>query len=208
MAYMPELPPVVRGRHLKINVAAVASRPDGGVLMARLPSEMLRQVADAGGLDWLPVEHDITMARILYEVMGGDEADQFYRDQGLATLQGPLLETMVRIATDVLGLDPARLARWLPKGLHMIYRGVGTWSVGAPGPDRNRVRLDALGLPEVCAEDPAWLRAVGHALSAMLVVAGVPGRVELLPRHRTSRDASFEFSWGAAAAQGRHGPQG
>jgi hypothetical protein len=208
MPSMIEQPPVVRGRHLKINVAAVTSRPDGVALVARLPPELLRQVADAGGLDWLPVEHDIAMARILYQAMGAEEADEFYRAQGLATLQGPLLETMVRIATDVLGLDPARLARWLPKGLHMIYRGVGTWSVGEPSQGKDRVRLDALGLPEVCVEDPVWLRAVGQALSAMLVVAGVPGRVELLPRSQSSRDATFEFSWGAATAEGPHRPRG
>lgn len=200
---MPDQPPVVRGRHLKINIAAVAARPDGAVLVARLPSELLREVDQASGLDWLPVEHDVVMARILYEAMGADEADRYYRDQGLASLQGPLLETMLRIATEVLGLDPARLVRWVPKGLLMLYRGVGTWSVGELGSSRDRIRLDASGLPAVCVEDPAWLRAVSHALSALLVVAERSGRVELLPRDRASRDASFEFSWGGAQRDAR-----
>jgi hypothetical protein len=203
---MLEQPPVVRGRHLKINIAAVTSRPGGAALVARLPSGMLRQVEEASGLDWLPVEHDVAMARVLYEVMGADEADRFYRDQGLASLQGPLLETMLRIAMETLGLEPASLVGWVPKGLLMLYRGVGTWSVGELGSGRDRVRLDASGLPPVCAAEPSWLRAVSQALSALLIVAEVTGRVELLPRDHVTRDASFEFSWGAAAAEGRRGP--
>jgi hypothetical protein len=153
MAGMVEQLATVRGRHLKALLARVASRPDGPTVLARLPPDLLRQVAEAGGLDWLPVAHNVAIARAIFDTLG-----------------------------------------------------CGTWTVSELGPGQTSVRLDLAGVPQACAEDPFWFRAVGHSLSALLILAREQGSVDLLPRQRLARDASFEFHGGARAAMGWRSP--
>jgi hypothetical protein len=204
---MAEQPPVVRGRHLKALLAALAAHPEGGQVLARLPSDLRRQIGQASGLDWLPVERNVAVTEAVYDGQGAPAADRFFRDQSLEAFQGPLFQTLVSTAIKIFGLDAGAFVGWIPTGWNVVFRGVGAWSGAEAGPGPDTLQLQVTGLPAVCAESPVWLRSVGHSFEAVLVVARVPGAVELQPRPRGSRDATYRFRWGARAAAGRPAPR-
>jgi hypothetical protein len=189
---------------MKQLLAALDLRPSGGRALAVLPAEVHQAITGASGLDWLPVSLNLTMTQAIYEGLGEAEADRFFRAHTLASFEGPLLQTMVSSGVRILGLDPASFGRWVPKGWHLLFRGVGEWTVVPPSPGVAVVSLTLAQLPQPCADHPVWLRSVARSLDALLDLAQVRGSADLLPRDRGSGQATFELRWqprgGAPAA--------
>jgi hypothetical protein len=195
--------PVVRGRHMKALVAALETWEGGARPPALLPAEALRTISSAGGLDWLPVALNLQVTQAIYDGLGPLGADRFFRAQSLESFDGPILQTMVTTAVRMFGLDPASFARWVPRAWHMIFRGVGEWTVGELRPGATAVVLTLAHLPSECADHPVWLRSVSRSLSALFDLARVPGSAELPPRARGGHEAQFELRWSAPS-----GPMG
>ena len=95
----------------------------------------------------------------------------------------------------MLGLDPVSFARWVPRAWHMLFRGVGEWSVEPSGPGASAVVLTLARLPSDCADHPVWLRSVARSLDALLDLARTRGSAELMPRARGAREAQLELRW-------------
>lgn len=188
-------PPVVRGRHMKSLVEALQRWEGGARPLALLPAGALQTVTRASGLDWLPMALNVQVTRAVYDGLGALEADRFFRAHTLASFEGPLLQTLVSTGVRMFGLDPASFARWVPKGWHLIFRGVGEWSVGEGGAGGASLALTLRRLPAECADDPVWLRSVSRSISAIFDVTRVSGRVDLQPRPRGATEVRFELSW-------------
>lgn len=184
---------MVRGRHLKQLVASLEAWRGGARPLALLADDTLRTVSAASGLDWLPVAVNLRLTQAIYDGLGAAEADRFFRAHTVASLEGPVLRTLVVTAVQILGLDPASFARWVPRAWHMLFRGAGEWSVAEDGPAGAVLTLARL--PVECAEHPVWLRSVARSLEALFDLAKVQGAVELAPRGQGAAQAVFRLRW-------------
>lgn len=199
--------PVVRGRHMKSLVGALEAWEGGARPLALLPAEALRTISGAGGLDWLPMALNLQATRAIYDGLGAAGADRFFRAHTLSSFDGPILQTMVTTGVRILGLDPASFARWVPKAWHMIFRGVGEWTVGAQPPGATSVLLTLGSLPSECADDQVWARSVARSLDALFDLARVRGTVDLPPRAHGGREVQLELRWSPPSAR-KGGPPG
>lgn len=198
--------PVVRGRHMKSLVGALEVWDGGARPLALLPAEALGTISSAGGLDWLPVALDLQVTQAIYDGLGSAEADRFFRAHTLESFEGPILQTLVSTGVRIFGLDPVSFLRWVPRGWHLIFRGVGEWRVPAVPPGATSVALVLASLPGECAEHAVWVRSVARSIAAVLDLARVAGSVELLPRARGGREVHLSVRW--SARQDAGGPPG
>jgi hypothetical protein len=184
---------------MKALLSAVEAWPGGSRAATLVPAELRSAVVQAGGLDWLPVALNLALTQVAYDGLGPVEADRLFRAHTRASFEGPILQTFVSTAVRILGLDPASFARWVPKGWHLIFRGVGEWSVEAPGPGATSVLLRLGKLPGDCADHPVWGRSVARSLDALLDQAQVSGAVALQPRAQGARELQFVMRWSGAS---------
>ena len=198
--------PVVRGRHMKALLTAVAAWPTGERVAPLVKVATLDAVARAGGLDWLPVALNLELTQAIYDGLGPLEADRFFRAQTLASFDGPILQTFVSTAVRIMGLDPASFGRWVPKGWNMIFRNTGDWEIAEPPPGSTAVTLTLGKLPGDCADHPVWPRSVARSLEALLDLARVSGSLALQPRAPGGRALQFQMRWVASARAERPGP--
>jgi hypothetical protein len=193
---------------MKALLASLEAHQASARPLALLPAESLLVISRAGGLEWLPVTLNLQVTQAIYDGLGPGEADRFFRAQMLEAFRGPLLQTMVTTAVQMFGLDPASFARWVPRAWHLIFRGVGQWTVGEQRPGATSVVLTLGHLPSECADHPVWLRSVSHSLGALFDLARVRGQAELPPRAPGAREALFELRWSARSEAGGPPPAG
>jgi hypothetical protein len=186
--------PSVRARHLRANLDAVDRLPEREAIRCRLSEEILRGIAGAHGIDWLPVAWDVALVRAMHAAMGAEAQHAFARTLLLESFDGPLLGPLVRAAIAMFGLDAGSWVRWIPKGWALMFRRCGTWSVERAA--RGDVLLRLEGLPPVCLEDLLWLRSVASSLSALQARVGVPGETVLEEADAVRRIARYRVRWG------------
>lgn len=175
MLAVPE--PLVRARHLKSVLAAVDRQPRRQELRARIGPALVAAIEEAAGTDWLPVGHDVALAGALEAVLGPEGLATFNREMMLQSLRGPLLRSLVDLATHFLGLDAGAWASWIPRGWVLMFQGFGQWTIVRRG--EGEVMLTLAELPPACAADPVWPRSVASTLSGVLPAVGATGTVEL-----------------------------
>jgi hypothetical protein len=185
--------PAVRARHLKSVLAAIDGEPRREEIRRRSGEGVTAAIEGSGGSDWLPVAHDVALARALDAVLGPEGLATFNQRMMLQSFEGPLLRTLVQTAMAVIGADPAALARWIPKGWQLMFQGCGSWRVEPSG--ATSVALTLTEMAPACAEDPVWPRSVASALSAVPVLARVVGSVELVRIDPPARTARYAFTW-------------
>lgn len=188
----PELAPLVRCRHLRTTLAAVAGLPEGEAILKRLPRGLTAEIQRAYGMEWQPMEVELEVTRVIHQALGPARAREFAHDLLLVAFGGPLLRALVETALAVIGPDPAALLRWVPKGWNLVFSGVGRWELEGAGPSSVRVHL--CDLPRGCL-DGAWLDTLEGTLRAVLTLAGVTGTVTLAAVDRSARRASYQADW-------------
>lgn len=180
---------------MKSLVEALEAREGGARPLALLPEEALRSVSAASGLDWLPVAINLQVTQAIYDGLGGAEADRFFRAHTVASLDGPILQTLVTTAVRMFGLDPVSFARWVPRAWHMLFRGVGEWQVEELQPEATSAVLTLARLPRACAEHATWIRSVSHSLGALYDLAQVQGIVEVPLLAQDATQVAFRLRW-------------
>ncbi len=200
MLAVPE--PLVRARHLKSVLAAVDRQPRRQELHARIGATLVAAIEEAAGTDWLPIGHDVAMAGALEAVLGPEGLATFNREMMLQSLRGPLLRSLVDLATHFLGLDAGAWASWIPRGWVLMFQGFGRWTIVRRG--EGEVMLTLAELPPVCAADPVWPRSVASTLSGVLPAVGATGTVELDSVDPLQGIAVYTMRWRA----GRPAPPG
>ena len=196
--------PLVRGRHLKLLLASVERHALGAAALSKVSPGTLHTIGESSGLDWLPLEPDLDLTRAIYGALGPVAADRLFRDHTLASFDGPVLQTMVRTAVRLFGLDPASWARWVPKGWSLLFRGCGEWTVGDAR--AGQVTLTLAAMPPICASDALWVRSVGHSLGALLDLARVRGVVEVAPRAEGASEVAYRLRWARGAGEAEPQP--
>ena len=187
--------PRVRARHLKQVLAAADRQPLRQALRDRIGPTLAYAIEEATGTDWLPVEHDVSMARALEAVLGPDGLASFNRELMQQSLRGPLLSGLVELATHFFGLDAGAWASWVPRGWRLMFKDCGGWTVVRHGEGELSLTLD--GLPAVCAADPVWPRSVASTLSGILPAVGAEGTVELTRIDVARGTIVYTMRWGA-----------
>ena len=169
--------PLVRARHLKTVLAAVDRQPRRQELRDRIGPVLAASIEESTGIDWLPVEHDVAMARALDAVLGPAGLASFNREMMQHSIRGPLLRGLLELATRFIGLDPGAVAGWIPRGWLLMFKGFGRWTVVRRGEREVVLTLDRL--PPACAADSVWPRSVASSLAGILPAVGAAGTVEL-----------------------------
>jgi hypothetical protein len=187
--------PAVRARHMKNLLASIERLPpdESERVKALVPEELVRTVADATSVDWLPLEVNLSVTRALHAGLGQARFYRFFRDQLTEAFSGPLLRVIVEAALRVFRVDATSFTSWVGRGWGLIFRECGAWTVEGAGPGMARLRIEEL--PDACVEDEVWLRSVAHSLDAFWVLARTQGECALLARDPARRTASYELRW-------------
>ena len=196
--------PLVRARHLKTVLAALDRQPRRRELRARIGPKLAASIEESTGIDWLPVQHDVAMARALDAVLGPAGLAAFNREMMQQSLRGPLLRGMLELATRLIGLDPGAWASWIPRGWLLMFKGLGRWTVVRRGEREVVLTLDHL--PPACAADAVWPRSVASSLAGILPAVGAAGTVELEQVDPASGTLVYVMRWQAGSSAGATAP--
>ena len=174
--------------------------PPAAEVRARLGDANQTRIECAGPLVWLPIETDLVLQRALDTVLGTERTREFVLAKAREFLATSLVQTAVSTAVSLFGLTPGSLARLVPPAWGFLYRDCGQWTVSRSfEPDRARARewreveMRLAPLPAACANEDAWLGAVGTILHALLVLGEREGEVEQLERDATK--VVFRLAW-------------
>ncbi len=187
--------PAVRARHMKNLLASIERlAPDERERVRTLvPEDLVRAVADATSVDWLPLETNLVVTRALHGGLGDARFYRFFRDQLVEAFSGPLLRVIVEAALRVFRVDATSFTSWVGRGWGLIFRDCGDWTVERAGPGMARLRIEKL--PTACVHDEVWLRSVAHSLDAFWVLAGTEGECACVGRELARGVATYELRW-------------
>lgn len=160
------------------------------VVEARVPAEVLVEIASYGAAGFVPLEVDVVMGTAVLETLGRDEALRFWTRYVTHHLDSPLLAGFVRTAFTLFGTTPGSLAKWMPKGLSLIFRDAFEVTVVAIEPTRAVVRFDVTS--EVFATAPVYGVVVESFFLAIFEATRRKGRVKVV---REPRTITLDASW-------------
>jgi hypothetical protein len=182
----------VRAQFLKLSLRAL-ERADPALREAaiRLLGEDLQAIRGARALSWMPVSRLLRMSEAAHAQGGPAALEALVLDTMRLALAAPLFNRVVRVAIDSLGLGPPQVARWAPGVYGLAFRGTGTMTV--PRVDDDTALVVFRDVPEECLQRPAYVLALGHALSFFFELTRRPGEVRALPREPGSREIAFEL---------------
>jgi len=175
-------------------VTAVARLPPGArdAVLARIPPRLVEGLDRAGIMAWMPFEVNLCATHAVYEALPPEEVERFFRGL-LTTVYGTaLFYPFVRQAlrTYVAG-DPARSARWIPGGMGLLFRGLGTWKAEALTPRRSRIAAE--DLPEEV--DAVWLDSLRHGFASLFDQVDREGVVVLESYDLEAGTAVYIMEW-------------
>ncbi len=193
--------PAVRARHMKSLLATVDRLPatEAEAVRRRVEPTVLAGIADASGVEWLPVAWNVALTRAIHDALGVERFRRFFRAEQLESFRGPLLKYVVDGVIHLLGIDLGSWVRWIPKGWGLVFRDCGSWSVGAVEPGRATLLLDAL--PPECFDDAVWHDSVAASLEALLDLASSDGSLTVEGVDRAQRRVAFVLRWGPPAGR-------
>ncbi len=187
--------PAVRARHMKNLLASIERLPpeERERVATLVPEPLVDAVADATGVDWLPLETNLVVTRAVHGALGDARFRVFFRDQLLEAFSGPLLRVIVDAALRVFRVDATSFTSWVGRGWGLIFRECGAWTVERAGPGMARLRIEAL--PAACVHDEVWLRSVAHSLDAFWALARTQGECACVERELARGVATYELRW-------------
>ncbi len=159
---MPE--PLVRARNLVQWLELVDAEPEPwrGRFRQALPADVHERIASSGHFDWLPAELHVRLADALFESFGAVRAHDYYRRALSRSVRGPVLGTLFRSGTRLLGLTPVAFLRWVRHGWASSFRDCGSIRGEALGPGHGRLVYE--NLPTFCTGSRPWVEsAMGTA---------------------------------------------
>jgi hypothetical protein len=147
------------------------------LILADVPPRDLRRIERASAFDWLPIEIDLGLCRIVQAAVGEAGLRAWGRAAALRSIQGSLFRPLVDASIRVFGLKPATLLRLAPLVWRSTFRGAGGLTVRLIEPMRER----------------AFLLTIAGSLEAAFELAGRPGTIELVVP--PEGDPRFIASW-------------
>ena len=117
--------PAVRGRAVHDALRLLDEFESGATAEARerVPADSLAVIDSTSDLGWVPIEHDHHVPASVIDVLGADRAHSYFRSLLARQLEAPLLRSSWAATRKLFGLSPGSLARAVPVGWPIVYRG-------------------------------------------------------------------------------------
>jgi len=167
-----------RARYMKDYLAAVRRLPPSKQdAVLRELEALVEKIEGAANSEWLPIETNLTLTDAIFRELGPDEADTFYQHWLRRQVGTPLWSSLVATALKLFGLDPGRVARWVPKAFDLMFRDYGTFSVERIGPSHSVLHLKEM--PVELIHHFNWQRSVCSGMYALFFVTRVKGTAQI-----------------------------
>jgi hypothetical protein len=182
----------IRAAQFKVVLLALVALGNerASLILADVPPRDLRRIERASAFDWLPIEIDLALCRIVQASVGEAGLRAWGRASALRSIQGSLFRPLVDASIRVFGLMPATLLRLAPLIWRSTFRDAGGLTVRLTAPRAATAQL--AGLPEPMREH-AFLLSIAGSLEAAFELAGRPGTIELV--EPPAGDPRFIASW-------------
>jgi hypothetical protein len=161
------------------------------LVLARLPSDVRRGLAEAAISDRIPAAWDLALVRAEVQTIGRDATRRVARAVLVDSLGGPQLGALLSAALQLFGAAPPKLYGWAGRGWGHVTQGCGTLRLERTAPEEAWLVLE--GMPAELA-DPDYLEAIAGALEAIPAVCKLEGDVSVQPRPDGGR---FHARWRA-----------
>jgi hypothetical protein len=155
--------------------------------------ELEEEVAAAGRLSWLPIAINIRTVDALCDLLGESDGLEVLAECVYGQFETPLWKPLIGGGLQLLGRDPGRLARWLPRAFSVVFRDCGCWEVQQAGARELAVLQSRI--PELLISEHRWLRSLGTGMNALFRLCDTRGTVDLLTIDEDLRAVQFRLRW-------------
>jgi hypothetical protein len=197
IAPRPNVPtvPSLRARYLQrwIQNVAAYEEPWRGRFFAVLPADVRAEIERASPNDWLPMDHHVTLADVLYEAFGPPRAHDYYRREFVASLARPPFASLVTTGARVLGLTPAAFLRWSGRVHETIFQGCGSLRGEVMAPGLGKFIYEGLP-PKAAASDP-WFASAQGSMYGIYDFLGKTGVVRIDKSRRAEGRLELVLEW-------------
>ncbi len=184
--------PAVQSSYMKNLFVGFEARGLRDGLLARDP-ELVEEVTLAGRLSWLPIALNLRTVDALCDMLGETAGLDVLAECVYGQFETPLWKPLIGGGLHLLGREPERLARWLPRAFAVVFRGCGIWEVQRPGA-RELVVLQRQ-VPAMLISERRWLRSLASGMTALFRLCDTRGTVDLLAIDDETREAEFRLRW-------------
>ncbi len=188
------LAPSVRATFTQLTMEA-AERLEPSIaqkLRDQMPAESLLRIEQTSRLDWLPIEDDLELTRVVVGLLGPERARVFWRQNLLDALSAPLLGPIAKGAVRLFGPTPAAIVRWTPRAWPHVYSACGELGASAC---ESSATLSWRAIPQALRLSSSFARALGHAFGAFFDFTNTDGEVEADLRELDAGRVVYSFRW-------------
>lgn len=187
--------PSLRARYLQrwLQNVAVQEEPWRGRFFAAVPVPVRAEIERALPNDWLPVEHHVTLAVVLYEAFGPARAHDYYRRDFVASLARPPFASLVKTGARVLGMTPASFLRWSGRVYENIFQECGSLHGEVIAPGLGKLVYERL--PAVVAASDPWFASAQGSMYGIFDFVGKSGVVRLDKSRRAEGRLELVLEW-------------
>jgi len=187
--------PEMSADQLKENLFAllVLGNDTASRILADLPPQHLRRIEQASRTDWLPMEIELVLTRVILAEVGEEGLRRWSSAALKRTLDSSLFRPLLDTAVKLFGLSPQGLFKMAPKGWGRAFRGAGELTVQPEG--ASAVVVDLVGLPEEM-RDRSFVLTIGTSLYALLDACKVTGEIRVVAPP-PGVGARYQVSWTA-----------
>ncbi|MGI5865330.1 MAG: hypothetical protein ACOX6T_25195 [Myxococcales bacterium] len=161
-------------------------------LRAQMPAESLRRIEQTSRLDWLPIEDDLELTRVIAGLFGPERARAFWRQNLLDALSAPLLGPIAKGAVQLFGPTPGAMVRWAPRAWPHVYSACGELGASAR---ESSATLSWRAIPQALRQSTLFARALGQAFGSFFDFTCTDGEVETDLRGLDAGRVVFLFRW-------------
>lgn len=169
----------------EVNDLGGAARSD---IQHQLGQAFLEDLSGRSAVGWYPLARHARIVRAIDTTLDRDALPLWERTS-LRSLRSPLLQSTVKTATNLFGMNPGTFVRWLPKAWPIVTRDVLDFEV-----DIHATRATAVAshlAPDV-RDTPGYDLCIGGILKSFLTFSRHTGELSIEPAADRIR---FELRW-------------
>jgi hypothetical protein len=190
-------PPQIRANWPKFVVRCTKHfrDPSGLPVADSIPTELRREIREAGRLTWQDARVLMDLAEVIRQVCGSTEARAFWRMSFRESINQPMLAPLARGALILFGNVPGALVRRTPQAWQLFTRNCGSLRAVDVG-EENAVLLRVENFPRICRV-AGFVSMVEGGLESEMDYFRVRGTVETRAESFLARGfAEFVARWG------------
>jgi len=185
--------PRVQSGYMKDVAEALARLGARGAAVRAADEALFLELASAPRGAWLPIALNVRWVEAAARAFGWPAALDFLAARVADQFGSPLFRSLVDGGVRLFGLNPGALMRVIPRGLAIVFRDCGEWTVVRTSD--SSLELRAGSLPEQVASHARWLESIGAGAIAMLALCRTSGSVRLAEHDARLGRALIEVRW-------------